>query len=49
MSGIARAIKKRNSRPFPRKQRQTRSYLTAAEVERRIWAVRRHGVTATPR
>lgn len=28
---------------FPRKQRRTRSYLTEAEVERLMWAARKHG------
>jgi type 1 fimbriae regulatory protein FimB/type 1 fimbriae regulatory protein FimE len=43
MSGLARTIKNGTVVPFPRKQRRTRSYLLEAEVERLIWAVRRHG------
>ncbi len=43
MSGIARTIKSRTVVRFPREQRQTRSYLTEAEVERLMQAVRKHG------
>jgi type 1 fimbriae regulatory protein FimB/type 1 fimbriae regulatory protein FimE len=43
VSGIARTIKNGTIVPFPREQRRARSYLLEAEVERLMWAVRKHG------
>ena len=43
MFGSVRAIENGTVVPFPHEQRRTRSYLLEAEVERLIWAVRKHG------
>lgn len=42
MSGIARTFTTGTVVQFPLERRRTRSYLTEAEVERLIWAVRKH-------
>jgi type 1 fimbriae regulatory protein FimE len=43
MSGLARTIENGTVVPFLCKQRRMRSYLLEAEVERLMWAVRKHG------